>query len=244
MYSRHIDVLQASLRMRGLPPARLPPSSHTVTSQDALGLSPLKPPIPEGAQDLIERFMSERESPPPMAYPCAPNLEDQPLSEGEYDRMVEEMTSRAWKRAWELYQIRSSASSDATMRYTQQAGGGIPTASADDGPEGECAAVESCNTGHAHALDHKESAGFDAYSSPLLPSRASVGEADFPQDAASRAANAIAIMAEASLLLHPATQCSVSGIHSTPMSCARGGRQSQRPSSYLGVHRVKTAQRS
>lgn len=56
---------------------------------------------------------------PNLNQTCSVFLEDGPRSEHLYDQMVEEMTFRAWKFAWEAYTARSAAANRAAARISR-----------------------------------------------------------------------------------------------------------------------------
>jgi len=236
-------------------------ASPRARCQDALELA-ANPAhqLPPDAQQLIESFtglgggaegagfaLPADPHGPAHAMAASPRVDDErPRSEQEYDRMVEEMTARAWTVAWATYSVRSAASNHAAVSLVQQpsrpppphASSWQPHASHDgdgamkwSGPSRQAPAGPRVAT----LVPAAESAARGG--SPLAPCNACAPPPRSDGAQGARARNARS-MASASLRSSKdtAVRCLPSGLQ---LSSSRGARHSARPSSYLQAHLVK-----
>ncbi|KAL1525480.1 hypothetical protein AB1Y20_020336 [Prymnesium parvum] len=236
MYAGHIDVLQ-----------------------DALDAADRRALVPPRALQLVEEFATSTAdhsddfgrlwsdpTDPATAYGL---FHERSYQEHEYDGMVEQMTARAWKRAWEAYTIRSNAANQAgfahrrRLQEDQAFGGG----QMEDGRTASDPATYGATSSSQFASRRGGAlATFDGFSCEQISSYSRSTRQMPPSSSedlsAARAREACA-MASASLLAHPAVLASSEKQLQLTSSLGAARGKPQRNSSYLEAHRVKSAQK-
>ena len=247
-YADHISMLQEAIASDG--PFRASVFGEPFTGLNGIAAQPAGAAGPSSAALPVPTTDEY-----PISLPWSE--EDDPLrTEEDYDRMIQDMTARAWKRAWTTYTAKSAAAKQAAQDVEQQLQQPQhpppqqtpwlphPTHAARQG--GAQASSRVANVKRGDDI-------FDARSRSLnlsVPTPPTLLEP--PEARSFTPSNKAALhrraqeMASASLRAssHDAALRSPSGLQLSSSLGAARGRHSARPSSYLQAHLVKSSHKA